>query len=172
MKKKFNAVEWVREIRDREYEKTKNMTPREFAEYEDAKSRRFEEESVWRHAIQERLDAEDEAAGTPGADADCTPAERSKRTDRMRKRMEREMKRMMPEEQRKRLEALSLRYTERLGRQPVFLTPEERQDLFRATMDFQESMLALRAEREAPHRPQPAPHTGAAQPLAGAAGEA
>ena len=167
MAKKFDAVEWVRAIRDQHYEKTKDMTPREYAEHEEARLRPIEEKWLWESAVDERLLAEDDAKGTPGALDACNGEERMKRRRVMRQRLARELQGMSPEGRRKRLEALSLRYTERLGRQPVFLTPKERQDLFRATMDFQESMLALRAAKEARERPQPAPQTGAAQPVAG-----
>ena len=173
MATKFDAVmKRLREIRDQEYEEAKHMTPREYAEREDARSRQIEDLWVWEHALDERLHAEDEAAGAPGAFAACTPDERQARADRMRERMKKEMERMPPEERRERLDALSNRYTERMDRWPARLTPEQRRALFRDNMRFHAKVLTLGREREARRRPQPAPQTGAAQPLAGAAGEA
>ena len=149
MAKKPNAVEWVRAIRDQRYEETKDMTPQQFADHEEARLRPIEEQRLWKGAVDERLFAEDDAKGAPGALSACSGDERLQRRRAMSQRLEREMQGLSPEERQARIKTLSQRNDKRLGRRPLGRTPEEWQALKRSWARTQATMLALRAREEA-----------------------
>ena len=144
VKKGFRVLEWLEKMRAWERAKTREMTPREYAEYEEAKSLRLEEQQLWERAVEERLFALDDAQGTPGVWAATSGEASLKRQRRMRRRLNREMQGLAPAEQRERVHALARRLEARLGLQPVGLTPEERQGRFHADMDFHATCLSVR----------------------------
>ena len=144
VKNGFRALEWLRKMRAHEYEKTRNMTPREYAEYREAKSLRLEEQQLWERAVEERLFALDDAQGTPGVWAATSGEARVKRLRRMRRRLNRDLQGLAPAEQREQVHALARRLAARLGLQPVGLTPEERQGRFHAAMDLHATCLSVR----------------------------